>query len=92
MLLTGRSDVARTLAGIRPLLGHIVYKPFEPQRPGKIVDIITDDGYKEVVKVRWLKDGSETIENYLNSFEALVEDTERKAKNHRKALEATKKL
>jgi hypothetical protein len=84
--------VARTLAGIRPLLGHVVYKPFEPQRPGKIVDVIKEDAFAEVVKVRWLKDGSETTEKYLKSFEALVEDTERKAKNHRKALEATKKL
>ena len=84
--------MARTLAGIRPLLGHIVYKPFKPQNPGKIVEVIKETEYGEIVKVRWLKDLSETTEKYLNSFEALVEDTERKAVNHRSALEATKKL
>lgn len=67
-----------------PKAGDAVYRFGKPVQVGKIVSV----GKGGRVLVRWLKDGSVTNEAsmYLQSFDALVADTERKATNHRATL------
>jgi len=90
--------MARTLCGFPTVLHRIVYKIGSPVCLGKIVRIHGSEprngNTPEWVDVRWAKDGTtQRIRcDYLNDFESLVEDTERKAVNHRAALESARKI
>lgn len=79
-----------------PKVGDLVYEPFAPKVPGKVIEILGPTQYPtgvsttdKIVRVKWLN-GVVTERNsgYLNDFGKLVSETERKLKAHkdRKAL------
>lgn len=89
-----------------PQVGDIVYKVYIPQRPGKIVSLKVDKYVMNIggltidmiggkAKIKWLADPSKTTWEVLDQLRLLlplVEETEKKAKNHRSRYIATTRI
>lgn len=82
-------------------IGTLVYKPYEPASCGKVVETRGFDRYAdgsksdaELVVIKWLKDGTRSIQStlHLNDFGALVEEHKRKYEKHSATLEKLKAL
>lgn len=79
--------MARTLEGLL-LPGRVVYRYGSPSSIGRIVRVIDKD-LVEVFMIR-TKEVKPLRKTMLRDYEALVEEVERKAKNHRNDFEAAK--
>jgi hypothetical protein len=71
--------------------GTVVYKPYNPQKPGIVIETKGDTGVAKLVRyesrVKWV-DGSITTELCMNlmDFEALIRDHEKKLATHKTSL------
>jgi len=81
-------------------VGDYVYKPFKPQKIGKVLEIIKKEDfnsnpkqYGNLVKVHW-SDGKikEETDMYLNNFGRLIADHEKKLATHKATLEKAKMI
>jgi hypothetical protein len=86
-----------TLNDRKPVpVGTLVYRSYSPVQCGKVVKDLGFEGSSKFfrrVKVKWLKDGSETVESTasLKNFRSLIEDHQRKfEKFSKQALELEK--
>jgi hypothetical protein len=86
-------------SGYHKAVGTVVYVPFTPQQPGKVIRVVDKggrpDGFDERVEVRWLKKGNPTsVERsfYLRSLPELIADHEKKLDGHRKRLKQAEAL
>lgn len=75
-----------------PFIGQLVYRPFKPQNPGKIIEI--EEGAKSInpsmkevkVKVKWIKGEISSWYSYnLNDFDELIKEHEKKLNTHKNA-------
>ena len=85
-------------------MGDLVYPPYTPQKAGKVIDVgltiphVNNRGIFppgttcDAVKVRYLNGKEEILPAHLNNYRRLVEETEKKASNHRAILERLEKL
>ena len=61
---------------VKPALGMIVYKVFNPRKAGKIVDM-------HPIKVKWLDGSVEQVTHAeIMSYDVLIAETTKKLQNH----------
>lgn len=79
-----------TLSSIEDKVGRVVYHYGSPRVIGVVTSV--NEGLN-TADVYWFKSKKTEVRNIysLQDYEALVLETERKAKNHRKALNEAKK-
>jgi len=75
-------------------IGDFVYKPYRPQKPGKIISMSAPNKYNSrLADVKWLDGKISQHQTYsLESFIGLINDHKKKLKTHTSKLPALRKL
>lgn len=80
---------------LNPEVGQLVYEPFRPQRPGKIINIPETShlapSFRHSATVKWI-DGTVSVAYRLQDFNALIEDHRKKLSTHLLNLEKVQSL
>ncbi|OGM10641.1 hypothetical protein A2Z67_00095 [Candidatus Woesebacteria bacterium RBG_13_36_22] len=73
--------------------GDLVYRAFRPQKPGKVISVVSERLYFNMVSVIWINGETEILsEDSLQNFRELIADHERKLATHRNKLPKLERL